>query len=74
MAGSLYSDADLALLIRMSRSWIRKERMRRRAGLPHHLTVDAVMIGSSPRYRVSDIEAWLEAQTRDVFAKTTGSE
>jgi predicted DNA-binding transcriptional regulator AlpA len=73
MAGLLYSDADLALLLRMSRSWIRKERMRRRTGLPHHLTIDPVMIGSCPRYRVSDVEAWLQAQPRDA-AKTTGSE
>jgi hypothetical protein len=55
----LYSDCDLAALLRMSRSWIRKQRMWRRAGLPHVLTIDPVMIGSCPRYRAADIVAWI---------------
>ena len=55
----LYSDADLAALLKMSRSWVRKQRMLRRAGLPHVLTVDPVMIGKCPRYRRAEIETWL---------------
>jgi len=58
----LYSDSDLASILRMSRSWIRKQRMLRRGGLPHVLTIDPIMIGSCPRYRLADIKAWLEAQ------------
>jgi hypothetical protein len=58
----LYSDSDLASILRMSRSWIRKQRMLRRAGQPHVLTIDPIMIGSCPRYWPVDIKAWLEAQ------------
>lgn len=58
----LYADADVANLLRISRSWIRKERMRRRQGLPHSLTIDPVMIGSVPRYQAADVEAWLHDQ------------
>ena len=36
--------------------------MYRRAGLTHALTIDPIMIGSRPRYRLADVEAWLEAQ------------
>jgi hypothetical protein len=58
----LCADNDLASLLRMSRSWVRKQRMLRRAGLPHVLTIDPIMIGSCPRYRLADIKTWLEAQ------------
>lgn len=58
----LCSDSDLASLLRISRSWVRKQRMYRRAGLTHALTIDPIMIGSRPRYRLADVEAWLEAQ------------
>jgi hypothetical protein len=58
----LVTDADLARLLKISRSWIRKQRMLRRAGLPHALTVDAIMIGSVPRYRRADIQAWLDVR------------
>ena len=62
MVTELYSDAELSSLLKISRSWVRKQRMLRRAGLPHALTIDPVMIGACPRYRVSDIEAWLREQ------------
>jgi hypothetical protein len=63
MSGQLlYSTADLAELLRMSQSWLRKDRMYRRRGLPHVLTIDPVMVGSAPRYRISDVETWLAAQ------------
>ena len=59
----LIADADVSALLRISRSWIRKQRMYRRRGLPHNLTIDPVMISSMPRYRLSDVEAWLAFQT-----------
>jgi hypothetical protein len=37
--------------------------MYRKNGLPHSLTIDPVMIGSAPRYKASDVEAWLAAQS-----------
>jgi hypothetical protein len=61
-----YADADLAALLRISRSWIRKERMYRRHGLPHVLTIDPIMIGTVPRYRASDVDAWITAQSSPV--------
>jgi hypothetical protein len=64
----LYADADLSVTLRISRSWIRKQRMYRRQGLPHCLTIDPVMIGSVPRYRVSNVEAWLAAQSAKPLA------
>ena len=55
----LLCDLDIAALLRMSRSWVRKQRMLRRAGLPHVLAVDPVMIGKCPRYRRAELETWL---------------
>jgi hypothetical protein len=55
----LLCDSDIASLLRMSRSWVRKQRMLRRAGLAHVLAVDPIMIGTCPRYRRAEIEAWL---------------
>lgn len=58
----LWCDADLAVVLRVSRSWIRKQRMLRRAGKPHSLNVAPVMIGTCPRYVPAEIEAWIQAQ------------
>jgi hypothetical protein len=58
----LLCDFDIASLLRMSGSWVRKQRMLRRAGLPHVLAVDPIMIGTCPRYRLAEIEAWLTQQ------------
>ncbi len=55
----LISDADIADMLGMSRSWVRKERFNRRRGLPHTLTIDPVMIGSTPRYRQSEVMDWV---------------
>ena len=48
--------------IGMKQSTIRSERFKRRHGLPHWLTVDSVLIGSKPRYRLSDALAWLKGR------------
>jgi len=56
-------DKELASLMAMSGSWVRVERHKRRKGLPHTLNIDPVMIGSSPRYRVEDVEAFIENLT-----------
>ena len=55
----LFNDSKLAELLSLSRSWVRKQRWLRRGGQPHVLTIDPIMIGSAPRYRASDVEAWL---------------
>lgn len=55
----LISDADIADMLGMSRSWVRKERLNRRRALPHTLIIDPVMIGSAPRYRRSEVMDWV---------------
>jgi len=55
----LISDRDIAEHLSMSRSWVRQQRLLRRRGEPHFLTIDPVMIGTSPRYRVEDLDALL---------------
>ena len=51
---------DVAAAVSMSESWIRQERWKRKHGLPHVFTVDPILIGSSPRYLASEVEAWIE--------------
>ena len=59
----LLRDLDIARLASFSCSWVRKQRMLRRRGQPHHLDIDPVGIGRCPRYRASDVRAWLERIT-----------
>mgnify|MGYP000530666893 FL=1 len=54
------NDSAVAETVCMSPSWVRVERHKRRKGLPHTLNIDPVMIGSSPRYRMEDVEAFIE--------------
>jgi hypothetical protein len=60
----LLSDAGISDRLSMSRSWVRQQRWLRRKGEPHFLTIDPVMIGTSPRYRVDDLNELLS----EVFA------
>ena len=55
----LLSDAGIADRLSMSKSWVRQQRLLRRKGKPHFLAIDPVMIGTSPRYRVDDLDALL---------------
>ncbi len=55
------NDASLAEYIDVSPSWVRKQRYLRKKGEDHSLTVDAIYIGNSPRYKASEINKWLEA-------------
>lgn len=57
----LMCDKDVASLVRMSPSWVRVQRHKRKTGKEHSLVVDPVMIGTTPRYRKEEIEAWLES-------------
>ena len=54
-------DKGLASTICMSPSWVRVQRYKRRKGFSHTLTIDPVMIGTSPRYRIEDVEAFIES-------------
>ena len=55
------NDKDIASELCMSRSWVRKQRWLRRHEKEHVFTVDPVMIGSVPRYRYGEVQAWMEA-------------
>mgnify|MGYP000038220784 CR=1 FL=1 len=57
------NDSAVAETVCMSPSWVRVQRYKRRNGLPHTLNIDPVMIGSSPRYRVEDVEAFIKELT-----------
>ena len=59
----LIDDKAFAAHLSLSPSWVRVERHKRRKGLPHTLNIDPVMVGSSPRYRVEDVEAFIEGLT-----------
>ena len=59
----LVNDLDIAGLLSISRSWVRKERFSRRHGKPHVFDVDPVLIGTSPRYRMVDVLAWIERRS-----------
>ena len=58
----LINDAEIARLLSMSRSWVRKQRFNRRHGLPHVFDLDPVLIGSVPRYRIEDVIAWIDSR------------
>jgi hypothetical protein len=55
------SDADVAIWLRVSPSWVRVQRYNRRHGLSHKFNIDPVMIGSMPRYRHEDVVAWINS-------------
>ena len=58
IAGAFLSDKDLAKVLGMSQSWIRKQRYLRSRGEDHVLTLDAIYLGASPRYRQSEFFDW----------------
>ena len=62
MNDQLLADAAVARVLALSPATIRQQRYRRQHNLPHWFTVDPVMIGSAPRYRASEVSAWIEAQ------------
>lgn len=55
----LICDKEVARLIGMSPSWVRVQRWKRRSEQEHVFNIDPVMIGTSPRYRIEQIEAWI---------------
>lgn len=58
---SLIGDREIADLLSLSQSWVRVQRYKRRHKLPHLLTIDPVLIGSVPRYRIDDVNNWIKA-------------
>ena len=66
----LMSDKDIAAHLSMSQSWVRQQRWRRKKGEPHFLTIDPIMIGTSPRYRLEDLNKLLEGVTPNCSAES----
>ena len=56
----LVTDRSVAEALSMSQSWVRGQRSDRINDRAHILDIDPVMVGSSPRYLVSDVEAFIE--------------
>ncbi len=55
-----WNDKEIATQLRLSLSWVRKQRWLRRHGKEHVFTVDPVMIGAVPRYRHEDVQSWID--------------
>ena len=58
----LLCDKDVARLLAFSASWVRGQRHRRKQDGIHALDIDPIYVGASPRYRRSDVLAWIERQ------------
>jgi hypothetical protein len=56
----LCCDKDIARELRLSASWVRKQRWLRRHGADHVLRIDPVLVGNTPRYRTEDFRIWIE--------------
>ena len=56
------TDPWLANQLQMAVATIRSQRFKRRHGQKHWLTIDAVYVGSKPRYRRSEAIEWLRDQ------------
>lgn len=65
IAGAFLSDKDLAEVLGMSQSWIRKQRYLRAKEEDHILTIDPIYLGRSPRYRASSFYKWMAALQDD---------
>lgn len=55
------SDKDISKIIAVTPSWMRKQRHLRKYGEDHIFTIDPVFIGSLPRYRTSEVKAWIDS-------------
>ena len=58
----LLCDKDVARLLSFSPSWVRGQRFRRNRAELHALNIDPIYVGASPRYRRSDVLAWIAQQ------------
>lgn len=55
------SDKEIAKILGLSAAWCRRQRHLRAKGEKHVLIIDPVYVGTSPRYRSSEVRAWLES-------------
>jgi hypothetical protein len=64
MIDPLIADSFISETLGVSPEWVRKQRFLRRRGQSHLLSIDPVMIGKCPRYKISEFEVWLEEQSK----------
>ena len=57
----LIHDAQIARMLCVSRSWVRKQRFCRRHNLIHVFNIDPVFVGTAPRYRLAEVLTWIES-------------
>ena len=57
----LLNDKQIGQLVGFSPQWVRVQRLFRRRGQPHILSLDPVMVGSKPRYVADEVMAWVES-------------
>ena len=55
------SDLQIGKLVGFSSEWVRQQRHFRRHGKKHSFPLDPIYIGVKPRYRASEVYAWLES-------------
>jgi predicted DNA-binding transcriptional regulator AlpA len=55
------SDREIGRLVGFSSEWVRQQRYFRRHGKKHSFPLDPIYIGTKPRYRASEVYAWVEA-------------
>jgi hypothetical protein len=56
----LLNDKEVARRLSLSAAWVRGQRWKRRGGKPHSFDLNPVMIGTTPRYKMVDVEAWID--------------
>lgn len=53
------NDQQIGKLVGFSSQWVRQQRHFRRHGKKHSLPLDPIYVGVKPRYRASEVYAWL---------------
>lgn len=70
----LVNDAEIARLLSVSRSWVRKQRHLRRHRLPHVFNIDPILVGTCPRYCMRDVDAWIKDRSTEAKAEFSKTE
>ena len=60
----LINEKTLAKLLDVSLHWVRSQRYLRYKGKKHSLTIDPIRIGMMVRYKLSDVEDWINNQPK----------
>lgn len=61
----MISDKGLADLLDVSLAWVKQQQHKRKNNQEHALTVDPIYLGKTKRYRLADIEQWIQSCSGD---------